>query len=46
MRAVVRVFLTLLTKSVLKSLTYKKLAAKKFFINVQRSFSQNFKLFG
>ena len=40
MRAVVRVFLTLPTKSIWGNLTYKKLPVRKFFIYVQRIFSQ------
>ena len=46
MRAVVSLFLTLPTKSIWKSLTYKKLPVGKFFICIQKIFSYNLKLFG
>ena len=45
-RAILRVFLTSPTKSIWKRLTYNKLSVRKFFIHVQRSFSQNLRLFG
>ena len=41
MRAIVRVFLTLPTKSVWVSLIDKKLLAGKLFIYVERSFTEN-----
>ena len=41
MRAVVRVFLTLPTKSIWKSLTYKKLSMGNFFIYVQEIFPKS-----
>ena len=46
MRAVVRAFITFPTKSIWGSLTYEKLAVKKLFIYVQRSFSRNLRLLG
>ena len=46
MRATVRVFLTLLTKSVWGSLTDKKLLVGQLFTYVQRSFPQNLELLG
>ena len=46
MRAVVRFFLTLPTKSIWKSLTYKKTSSGRVLINIQRCFSQNLRLFG
>ena len=46
MRAVVRVFLTLLTKSSWGSLTYQKLPVGKLFIYVQIRFPQKLRLLG
>ena len=46
MRALVRIFLNFLTKSIGESLTYKKLPIGKLFIYVQRRLSQNLRLLG